>query len=332
MSEFQEGLNMNGYLSIGKVSKLKNVSIKSLRYYDEIGILKPAYINHQTNYRYYTEDQLFILDAIGLCLQLGIPLKDLHRYSKDGHLNLQKLLYDGKVLAEEKIVEIRSCLEKLQNTLNRMDAPAISSSAPVRKPVQNPVSHAAAAGSGPFLRADAPAESLETASMPSPAASGIPVFSLPERALLLLPLDEYAAPKYYGQYILKLFVSAQQLGLTASYPSGILHEYESGRLQTYMCLSVTAVGEQKATQNVCLSWQKAHKEETSLRFFCGCRSPRILLPDYIKADAASYLPGLSACSKYTLLENDILDEELKKQGYKRELLLLTSDGQDSCFA
>ena len=36
---------MNQYLSIGKVSKMKNVSIKSLRYYDKIGILKPAFIN-----------------------------------------------------------------------------------------------------------------------------------------------------------------------------------------------------------------------------------------------------------------------------------------------
>ena len=33
---------MKGYLSIGKVAKLKGVSVKSLRYYDEIGILKPA--------------------------------------------------------------------------------------------------------------------------------------------------------------------------------------------------------------------------------------------------------------------------------------------------
>ena len=49
---------MSQYMSIGKVSKLKNVSIKSLRYYDQIGILKPAFVNTETNYRYYTEDQL----------------------------------------------------------------------------------------------------------------------------------------------------------------------------------------------------------------------------------------------------------------------------------
>ena len=55
---------MSQYMSIGKVSKLKNVSIKSLRYYDQIGILKPAFVNTETNYRYYTNEQLYLLDAI----------------------------------------------------------------------------------------------------------------------------------------------------------------------------------------------------------------------------------------------------------------------------
>lgn len=108
---------MKGYLSIGKVSKLKNVSIKSLRYYDEIGVLKPAYINPGTNYRYYTEDQMFLLDAIILCLELGIPLKDMSKYVEDDKINLQKLLYDGKSLAENKIKKIRSCLSQLHDCL-----------------------------------------------------------------------------------------------------------------------------------------------------------------------------------------------------------------------
>lgn len=71
---------MKGYLSIGKVAKQKNVSIKSLRYYDEIGIFKPALTDHTTGYRYYKENQLYILDAISLCLELGIPLKNMSGY------------------------------------------------------------------------------------------------------------------------------------------------------------------------------------------------------------------------------------------------------------
>lgn len=117
---------MKGYLSIGKVSKLKNVSIKSLRYYDEIGVLKPAYINPATGYRYYTEEQMFLLDAIVLCLELGIPLKDLSKYVADGKINLQELLYDGKNMAETKIKKIRSCLSQLHSCLESYEHKPIS--------------------------------------------------------------------------------------------------------------------------------------------------------------------------------------------------------------
>lgn len=113
---------MKGYLSIGKVSKRKGVSIKSLRYYDEIGVLKPAYINEQTNYRYYKEEQLFLLDAITLCIELGIPLRDFQNYlDKNGQLNVQKLLFDGKTLAEQRIISMRNCIDQLQGALTRLD-------------------------------------------------------------------------------------------------------------------------------------------------------------------------------------------------------------------
>lgn len=113
---------MEGYLSIGKVAKLKGVSIKSLRYYDEIGILKPAFINKQTNYRYYKEEQLIIIDAITLCLELGIPLKEFERYrDASGTLQLSSLLFDGKRLAEKKIHAMSRCLEALQQTLTMLE-------------------------------------------------------------------------------------------------------------------------------------------------------------------------------------------------------------------
>ncbi len=114
---------MKGYLSIGKVAKLKGVSIKSLRYYDEIGILKPAFINEQTNYRYYKEEQLMIIDAITLCLELGIPLKEFEKYrDASGTLQLSSLLFDGKQLAEKKIRAMSTRLEALQQTLTMLES------------------------------------------------------------------------------------------------------------------------------------------------------------------------------------------------------------------
>ena len=45
-------------LKIGLFSKLSRVSIRMLRYYDEMGLLHPAYIDPESDYRYYREDQL----------------------------------------------------------------------------------------------------------------------------------------------------------------------------------------------------------------------------------------------------------------------------------
>ena len=47
-------------LRIGEFSKLSRVSIRMLRHYDDIGLLKPAEIDHFTGYRYYREEQLFV--------------------------------------------------------------------------------------------------------------------------------------------------------------------------------------------------------------------------------------------------------------------------------
>jgi len=45
-------------LSIGEFSKISHLTLKTLRYYDEIELLKPASIDSQNNYRYYHLSQL----------------------------------------------------------------------------------------------------------------------------------------------------------------------------------------------------------------------------------------------------------------------------------
>lgn len=48
-----------------------------LRFYDKIGLVKPAYIDPMNNYRYYTYDQFWLLDIIQMCRGLDIPLKEI---------------------------------------------------------------------------------------------------------------------------------------------------------------------------------------------------------------------------------------------------------------
>ena len=51
---------------IGEFSKLVDLSIKTLRYYDEIGILSPKVIDRFTGYRYYNDDRILECEMIKL--------------------------------------------------------------------------------------------------------------------------------------------------------------------------------------------------------------------------------------------------------------------------
>lgn len=112
----------NSLLSIGEASRLKNVSIKALRYYEKIGIFKPKYIDPQSGYRYYSPAQLFDLDVILTCSELDIPLKHLLDYqTTQGTIDLKKLLKEGAHIAERKmqraqqsLIQINSCLEEIE--------------------------------------------------------------------------------------------------------------------------------------------------------------------------------------------------------------------------
>lgn len=276
---------MSQYMSIGKVSKLKNVSIKSLRYYDKIGILKPAYINEETNYRYYTSEQLYLLDAITLCIKLGIPLKDLNQYVEHDSINLQKLLYDGKILAEEKILEIHKCLETLQDTLQEL---AVSGNHNGLAKIPEP--HSA------LLLPD-----------------GFCQKSLAVRTILTVPLAEMDTPKYYGQYILKLFVTAQQQGLSVSYPSGVLHKYQDGSYQRYMFLTLDD-SSAKTIQNP----DNDYAVHTLSAGDYICRRIAAHMTTSVQEEMQKVLKTDSFC----IIETDTSSEQNKKEGFPFELQYL----------
>jgi len=62
---------------IGDFSKLSMVSVKALRYYDEIGLLKPARVDDFTGYRYYSASQLTRLNRILVMKDMGLSLEQI---------------------------------------------------------------------------------------------------------------------------------------------------------------------------------------------------------------------------------------------------------------
>ena len=64
-------------LRIGEFSRLTQVTIKALRYYDDVGLLKPAAIDKFTGYRYYTVEQIPRIHRIVAFKELGLSLEQI---------------------------------------------------------------------------------------------------------------------------------------------------------------------------------------------------------------------------------------------------------------
>ena len=103
-------------LKIGDFSRLSRVSVKALRYYDEIGLLKPVSIDRFTGYRYYSADQLPKLNRIIGLKNLGLSLEEIAQLLTDN-------LSPGRIteLLHDKKAEIRKRMHDEQRRLGRVE-------------------------------------------------------------------------------------------------------------------------------------------------------------------------------------------------------------------
>ena len=62
---------------IGTVARLAGVSVRTLRYYDEIGLLRPVWVDPNTGYRWYAPEQLRRLHRIVALRDLGVRLVEI---------------------------------------------------------------------------------------------------------------------------------------------------------------------------------------------------------------------------------------------------------------
>ncbi|WP_288477761.1 MerR family DNA-binding transcriptional regulator [uncultured Clostridium sp.] len=105
---------MQKLFSIGEVSKLKDITIKSLRYYHQEGILVPKYIDNMTGYRYYSIDQFIYIDIIKTCRILGGSINEIKEIFKECDTEkLLKFLEVKKKESEEKISKMREVIKNI---------------------------------------------------------------------------------------------------------------------------------------------------------------------------------------------------------------------------
>ncbi len=102
---------------IGDFSKLSRVSVKALRYYDELGLLEPARVDDSTGYRYYAAGQLPRLNRILAFKDLGFSLEQIAELLDE---RLPPAQLRGMLLMKQ--AEIRQRMQSENALLQRVEA------------------------------------------------------------------------------------------------------------------------------------------------------------------------------------------------------------------
>ncbi|MFD1775161.1 MerR family transcriptional regulator [Paenibacillus rhizophilus] len=103
-------------LKISAFSKLTRVSVKTLRFYDNLGLLKPAVVDQNNGYRYYTEEQLLTVKRILALKEQGFTLEQIKPLLEE---NVVPKAVKNKLTDKKK--ELEQAIHEAQNQLNEID-------------------------------------------------------------------------------------------------------------------------------------------------------------------------------------------------------------------
>ena len=113
-------------MKIGEIAAFFNVSVKAVRIYEKKGIIRPARIDKQTGYRYYTADQVQQLNALIELKGLGFSLNEIREIMQGKGMDNRRLaecLLQKKMrwkesisAAENKISELDSIIQRLSGS------------------------------------------------------------------------------------------------------------------------------------------------------------------------------------------------------------------------
>lgn len=102
--------------TVKMLSKLSKVSIRTLHYYDQIGLLKPAYYG-DNQYRYYEAEQLLMLQQILFYRELGFSLNDIQRIINSDDFNKMNALISHKKILEQGLDRTRKLVKTIDKTI-----------------------------------------------------------------------------------------------------------------------------------------------------------------------------------------------------------------------
>ncbi|MBE6083614.1 MULTISPECIES: MerR family transcriptional regulator [Tissierellales] len=109
-------------LKIGELAHLNHISVGTLRHYDEIGLLKPEYVDPETNYRYYSIEQSALIDIIQFLKNFDFSLDKIDSLLNSSNIDLlYKEICSQKLILTEYKDEIDRKISLIQQFKESID-------------------------------------------------------------------------------------------------------------------------------------------------------------------------------------------------------------------
>jgi MerR family transcriptional regulator, thiopeptide resistance regulator len=105
------------------LAKLSGVSVRALHFYDEIGLLKPAYYG-ENGYRYYENEQLLILQQILFYRELGFPLGEIQKILNDPGFDKLQALESHRHILQQNAEQMKKLISTVDKTIARLKGEA----------------------------------------------------------------------------------------------------------------------------------------------------------------------------------------------------------------
>jgi DNA-binding transcriptional MerR regulator len=105
--------------TVKQVSKMSGVSVRTLHFYDETGLLKPAYLG-ANGYRFYEEPQLLILQQILFYRELGFELKQIQRILGGCDFEIITALQSHRRVLQKNLTQTRRLIETVDKTIHHL--------------------------------------------------------------------------------------------------------------------------------------------------------------------------------------------------------------------
>lgn len=118
----------------GEVSKQRNISVRTLRYYDQINLLTPSF-KDDNGRRYYSEEDLFKLEKIIILKSLSLPLDNIRDLLDK--LSYKQILISHHNYLQEQLSKLQMSISNTSSLINMIDLEESLSWEHVTKLVQN---------------------------------------------------------------------------------------------------------------------------------------------------------------------------------------------------